>query len=85
LDEPAAGLSDLEKHALQSLLRQVAARGIGIIVVDHGMPFLLPLADRVVCLDAGTILAAGPPQAVVNDPTVRAAYLGGAFEVAVRS
>jgi len=77
LDEPAAGLSDMEKHALQALLRQVAARGIGIVVVDHGMPFLLPLADRVICLDAGTVLAAGPPHDVVADPAVRAAYLGG--------
>lgn len=78
LDEPAAGLTDMEKGALQLLLRQTAARGIGIVVVDHGMPFLLPLADRVVCLDAGTVLAAGPPRDVVADPAVRAAYLGGA-------
>jgi len=78
LDEPAAGLSEAEKHALQSLLRGLAARGIGIVIVDHGMPFLLPLADRVVCLDAGAILAAGTPQEVAADPAVRRAYLGGA-------
>ena len=78
LDEPAAGLSEIEMHALQRLLRQVAARGIGIVVVDHGMPFLLPLADRVVCLDAGTVLASGAPREVAADPAVRAAYLGSA-------
>jgi branched-chain amino acid transport system permease protein len=76
LDEPAAGLSDAEKAALRAALRDVAARGIGIIVVDHGMPFLMPLASRVVCLDAGRIIAAGTPAEVAADPEVRRAYLG---------
>ncbi len=76
LDEPAAGLSDAEKAALRAALREVAARGIGIIVVDHGMPFLMPLASRVLCLDAGHIIAAGTPAEVAADPHVRRAYLG---------
>jgi branched-chain amino acid transport system permease protein len=76
LDEPAAGLSDAEKAALRAALREIAARGIAIIVVDHGMPFLIPLASRVVCLDAGRVIAAGTPSEVVADPEVRRAYLG---------
>jgi branched-chain amino acid transport system permease protein len=76
LDEPAAGLSDAEKAALRTALRDVAARGIGIIVVDHGMPFLMPLASRVICLDAGQAIAAGTPAEVMADPEVRRAYLG---------
>jgi len=76
LDEPAAGLSDAEKAALRSALREIAARGIAIVVVDHGMPFLIPLASRVVCLDAGRVIAAGAPADVIADPEVRRAYLG---------
>ena len=76
LDEPAAGLADSEKAALRAALREIAARGIAIVVVDHGMPFLIPLASRVVCLDAGRVIAAGTPAEVVADPEVRRAYLG---------
>lgn len=76
LDEPAAGLSDAEKTALRAALREVAARGIGLIVVDHGMPFLMPLASRVICIDAGRAIAAGTPAEVAADPEVRRAYLG---------
>jgi len=76
LDEPAAGLSDAEKTGLRAALREIAARGVGIVIVDHGMPFLMPLASRVVCLDAGRIIAAGTPAEVVADPLVRQAYLG---------
>jgi branched-chain amino acid transport system permease protein len=78
LDEPGAGLSDTEKSALRVALRELAARGIAVILVDHGMPFLLPLAHRVVCLDAGRVIAMGGPAEVVADPAVRRAYLGGA-------
>ncbi|MCW5770749.1 MAG: branched-chain amino acid ABC transporter ATP-binding protein/permease [Rhodospirillaceae bacterium] len=76
LDEPAAGLSDAEKLALRTSLRELAARGIGILIVDHGMPFLLSLAHRVICLDAGRIVAAGTPAEVAAHPDVRRAYLG---------
>jgi branched-chain amino acid transport system permease protein len=79
LDEPAAGLSDAEKTSLRTVLRGVAARGIGIVIVDHGMPFLLPLAKRVICLDAGRIIAAGTPEEIAAEPEVRRAYLGGAL------
>ena len=76
LDEPAAGLSDAEKTALRAALRGIAARGVAIIVVDHGMPFLMPLASRIVCLDAGRVIAGGSPAEIVADPEVRRAYLG---------
>src|SRR5262249_37343948 len=77
LDEPAAGLAEAEKAGLRGALREIAARGTGIIVVDHGMSFLLPLASRVVCLDAGRVIAAGTPEGVAADPSVRRDYLGG--------
>jgi branched-chain amino acid transport system permease protein len=49
---------------------------MGVLVVEHNMPFLLPLADRVICLDEGRVIAAGPPDAVRRDAGVLAAYLG---------
>ena len=76
LDEPAAGLSTGERASLATLLRTLAREGIAIVVVDHAMDFLLPLADRVACLDAGRLIALGRPEAVRRDPAVIAAYLG---------
>ncbi|QCN93893.1 ATP-binding cassette domain-containing protein [Azospirillum argentinense] len=76
LDEPAAGLTDGEKTELAGHLRAIAATGTALLVVEHDMGFLLPLAGHVLCLDQGRPLYAGPPEGVRNDPAVVAAYLG---------
>lgn len=76
LDEPAAGLTDAEKRELARHLRALAAEGLGILLVEHDMGFLLPLATRVVVLDQGRTLYDGPPQGVREDRRVVAAYLG---------
>jgi branched-chain amino acid transport system permease protein len=76
LDEPAAGLSESERADLAALVRRLAATGIGFVIVDHSMDFLLPLADRALCLEAGRIVAAGTPAEIAAHPAVRAAYLG---------
>ncbi|WP_247871968.1 branched-chain amino acid ABC transporter ATP-binding protein/permease [Azospirillum sp. TSO35-2] len=76
LDEPAAGLTDGEKAELATLLRALAREGMAILLVEHDMGFLLPLAGRVVCLDRGRTLYDGPPDGVRRDPAVAAAYLG---------
>ena len=76
LDEPASGLSAAERADLADLLVDLARSGMAVVVVEHGMDFLLPIADRLVCLDAGRVLAAGRTEAVRNDPSVVAAYLG---------
>lgn len=78
LDEPASGLSASERADLAVLLRILAGEGMAVVVVEHGMDFLLPIADRLVCLDAGRVLAAGLTDAVRADPAVVAAYLGEA-------
>ncbi len=76
LDEPAAGLNETEQSELGARLRVLAARGLAILVVEHNMPFLLGLADRVICLDRGRIIAEGTAAAIQEDPKVIAAYFG---------
>lgn len=76
LDEPAAGLNHEEAATLAGVLRAYAANGAAVLVIDHDMTFLLPLAQRLVCLDAGEVIARGTPDAVVNEPAVIAAYFG---------
>jgi branched-chain amino acid transport system permease protein len=76
LDEPAAGLTDAEKAELAVHLRAAAGQGVAVLVVEHDMGFLLPLADRVLGLDQGRVLYDGDPAGVPHDPAVVAAYLG---------
>lgn len=79
LDEPAAGLGEDEKAALAAQIRRLAADGMAVVVVEHDMGFLLPLAGRLVALDQGRVVASGVPSDVVNHPAVLDAYLGGSL------
>ena len=76
LDEPAAGLTPAEQADLAARLKAIAADGTALVVVEHNLPFLMGLADRLICLDAGRVIAEGPPEAVRADRQVAAIYLG---------
>ena len=82
LDEPAAGLRHLEKRALADLLTQLRAEGLGILVVEHDMEFVMNLADRITVLEFGTVIAEGTPTEIQNNQRVLDAYLGGADDLA---
>ena len=76
LDEPAAGLRLKEKQALGEVLAQLRAQGMSLLLVEHDMDFVMTLTDRIVVVEFGTKLTEGTPEAVREDPAVRAAYLG---------
>ena len=82
LDEPAAGLNAAEQADLAARLRTFARDGLTLLVIEHNMPFLMPLAGRMACLDYGRLIASGTPAEIRAHPRVIEAYLGTAQEAA---
>ena len=76
LDEPAAGLGEADTAGVGALLKRLASLGRGIILIEHDMPLVMGISDRVLVLDAGRKICDGAPEAVQKDPVVLKAYLG---------
>jgi branched-chain amino acid transport system permease protein len=76
MDEPASGLNDTETERLAELIVRIAALGVTVLVVEHDMRLVMGLADHVVVMDHGEMIAEGAPDVVRGEPAVIAAYLG---------
>jgi len=86
LDEPSSGIAQREAEALGPLLLRIRERtGATLLVIEHDVPLLLGMADRVVALDLGEVVAEGPPDEVVHDDRVVQSYLGTAGTAIARS
>jgi branched-chain amino acid transport system ATP-binding protein len=78
LDEPAAGMNPSEKQQLSDFIRQIQAQfHLTILLIEHHVPLVMGLCDRIAVLDFGELIALGNPATVKDNPAVIAAYLGG--------
>jgi branched-chain amino acid transport system ATP-binding protein len=76
LDEIGGGLTDAEAAVLVGVIKSIVARGVAVVWIEHIVHVLLQVVTRLVCMDAGRILADGAPGAVMSNPAVVDAYLG---------
>jgi branched-chain amino acid transport system ATP-binding protein len=76
LDEPAAGCNAVETEEIDRLVRQVADRGVAVVLVEHDMKLVMKISDRILVLERGKALVEGTPREVRDDPRVLEAYLG---------
>jgi ABC-type branched-subunit amino acid transport system ATPase component/MFS family permease len=86
LDEPAGGVAQREVEQLGLLLRRIRDElGCSMVVIEHDMPMIAGLSDRLVALETGVVIAEGAPSAVLTDPRVIASYLGDDHAAVARS
>jgi ABC-type branched-subunit amino acid transport system ATPase component/ABC-type branched-subunit amino acid transport system permease subunit len=86
LDEPSSGIAQRESEALGALLRDVRAElDLTMVVIEHDIPLIMGLADRIVAMDTGEVIASGAPEVIRLDPRVVESYLGGRVEAIERS
>jgi len=81
LDEPFAGIDPIAVGDIQSLVRHLTSRGIGVLITDHNVRETLGLVDRAYILHSGEVLMEGPPHEIVSNTDVRRLYLGEEFRL----
>jgi branched-chain amino acid transport system ATP-binding protein len=86
LDEPSSGLAQAEIEVLGPVIQRLAAQtGCGVLVIEHDLPLLAAMSDRLVAMERGRVIASGPADDVISDPTVVNAYLNADPSVVQRS
>jgi branched-chain amino acid transport system ATP-binding protein len=86
LDEPSSGIAQREAEALGPLLLRIRdLTGASLLLIEHDVPLLTSISDRVIALDLGEVIAIGPVDDVVRDPRVVGSYLGESEDVIARS
>jgi branched-chain amino acid transport system ATP-binding protein len=80
LDEPASGLDQVETERLGEMILSLRKRGLTILLVEHDMSLTMEVADEIVVLNYGSLIAEGPPRAIQKHPEVIAAYLGSDWQ-----
>ena len=81
LDEPFAGVDPISILEIQQIIRHLSERGIGVLITDHNVRDTLGICDQAYIVNGGTIIAKGPPDAVLGDDHVREVYLGQEFDL----
>lgn len=81
LDEPFAGVDPISVGEIKGIVRHLAQRNIGVLITDHNVRETLGLVDRAAILNAGEVIAEGPAQSILDDPQVKAVYLGEDFRL----
>jgi lipopolysaccharide export system ATP-binding protein len=81
LDEPFAGVDPISILDIQKIIRHLSSRGIGVLITDHNVRETLGICSRAYIVNEGAIIAAGAPEAILENQHVREVYLGEDFEL----
>lgn len=81
LDEPFAGVDPLAVHDIQSIIKRLKAKNIGVLITDHNVRETLGIVDRAYIMSAGELLVSGTPEEIINNEVARKFYLGDEFKM----